>query len=1125
VRDDDGLWYKDAIIYEAHVRAFHDSNGDGIGDFRGLTLKLDYLRDLGITAIWLLPFYPSPLRDDGYDIADYTGIHKHYGRLSDFREFLESAHHRGMKVITELVLNHTSDQHPWFQRARNAPPGSPERDFYVWSDTPDPYSEARIIFKDFEVSNWTWDPVANAYFWHRFYSHQPDLNYDNPEVWKAIFPVVDFWFGMGVDGLRLDAVPYLYEREGTNCENLPETHAFLKALRKHVDEKFPSPPRVFLAEANQWPEDAVAYFGDDDECHMAFHFPVMPRLFMALHQEDRFPIVDIMAQTPPIPENSQWCMFLRNHDELTLEMVTDEERDSMYRAYAHDPEARINLGIRHRLAPLLRNSRRRIELMTALLFSLPGTPVLYYGDEIGMGDNIYLGDRNGVRTPMQWSPDRNAGFSKCNPQKLYFPVIIDPEYHYEAVNVESQQANPSSLLWWVKRQIGLRKRHKAFGRGTIEFLRPENSKVLAFFRRYDGEDILVVANLSRFVQHVELDLREFQGFAPEELAGHSLLPTITDEPYPLTMGPHGFYWLLMKPAEAAKTTVELEPQRVSELPVLIVSGDWRVELMNKEDGRLAKILPEFLRGRRPAGSSRVVSSRVARSFADPLGSGAVQWCVLHSELENGEDELSMLPLTLIDEEEALELLDQSPATFLARLDGEDTGLLCDALAAPFCGEELVRAIERGINAPLADGELAATAVKGLVESDFGEGPHIPTHLIRSERFNTTLIFDEALSLKTYRTVDSEVNPDFEIRAFLSARQESPVVAPVLGHLEYRRFHGPPVTIAVLNRYIPNQGTAWALTLNQLSQFYERVAAQAHLKNGEAEAAPGRPLVEFDFGAEPTLEALLDGFENIARRLGQHAARLHATLASDSQSAVFRPEPFGRLYQRSLYQSTRNLTHRVFTRLAAALSGLPLPARTDAARLLGLRERLLERFAKVAARPLGGSRIRIHGEYQLDQLLDTGTEFVVVDFEGDIDDSSAERRVKRSPLRDVASMIRSLDYAAHVVLFDLEHKAERPPGLVREEDRSILEPWARRWRSRVSRQFVDAYHDAIDAPGLLPEDRADCDFLLDVLLLERTLDNVGRDLARRPHWLMIPVRALLEMLDPERPTTLSETIGG
>ncbi len=512
--DNDPLWYKDAIFYELHVRAFHDDLGDGRGGFRGLTRKLNYLEDLGVTAIWLLPFYPSPLRDDGYDIADYTDVHPHYGTIEDFQEFLDEAHRRGIRVITELVINHTSDQHPWFQRARMAPPGSVERDFYVWSDTADKYRDARIIFKDFERSNWTWDPVAGADYWHRFYSHQPDLNYDNPAVLAAIIPVLDFWLKMGVDGMRLDAVPYLFEREGTNCENLPETHGVLKELRKHLDAHFPG--RMFLAEANQWPEDAVAYFGAGDECHMAFHFPVMPRLFMALHQEDRFPILDILAQTPAIPDTCQWCMFLRNHDELTLEMVTDEERDYMYRAYANDRQARINLGIRRRLAPLLNNDRRRIELMNGLLFSLPGTPVVYYGDEIGMGDNIFLGDRNGVRTPMQWSSDRNAGFSRCNPQRLYLPVSVDPEYHYEAINVEAQQNNPSSLLWWMKRLIALRKKYKAFGRGTLEMLPLRDAKVMAFVRRYEDERILVVANLSRFVHHVELDLPHTGAWCPRK---------------------------------------------------------------------------------------------------------------------------------------------------------------------------------------------------------------------------------------------------------------------------------------------------------------------------------------------------------------------------------------------------------------------------------------------------------------------------------------------------------------------------------------------------------------------------------------------------------------------------------
>ncbi|HSP55550.1 MAG TPA: maltose alpha-D-glucosyltransferase, partial [Dehalococcoidia bacterium] len=517
--EDDPFWYRDAIIYETHVRAFSDSDGDGIGDFRGLTQKLDYLQDLGITAIWLLPFYPSPLKDDGYDIADYTNVHQNYGTLRDFMVFLREAHTRGIRVITELVLNHTSDQHPWFQRARRSAPDSRWRNFYVWSDTTEKYKSARIIFKDFESSNWAWDPIANSHYWHRVYSHQPDLNFDNPETKEALFNVLDFWLDAGVDGLRLDAVPYLYEREGTSCENLPETHGALKELRRHVDRGYPN--RMLLAEANQWPEDAISYFGDGDECHMAFHFPVMPRLFMAVQMEDRFPIVDILNQTPPIPDGCQWGLFLRNHDELTLEMVTDEDRDYMYRVYAEERQARINLGIRRRLAPLLGNNRRRIELMNGLLFSLPGTPIIYYGDEIGMGDNIYLGDRNSVRTPMQWSGDRNAGFSRANPQSLFLPVTIDPEYHYETVNVEAQQNNPHSLLWWMKRLIALRKRYRAFSRGSIEFLFPDNRKVLTFIRRFEGETILVVANLSRFVQYVELDLSAFRGRRPVELFGHS----------------------------------------------------------------------------------------------------------------------------------------------------------------------------------------------------------------------------------------------------------------------------------------------------------------------------------------------------------------------------------------------------------------------------------------------------------------------------------------------------------------------------------------------------------------------------------------------------------------------------
>jgi maltose alpha-D-glucosyltransferase/alpha-amylase len=532
-------WYKDAVIYELHVKAFYDSNGDGIGDFRGLTEKLDYLEDLGINCIWLLPFYKSPLRDDGYDIADYYTINPDYGTLADFKQFLKAAHKRGIRVLADLVLNHTSDQHAWFQEARRSTDPR-KRNFYVWSDTDKRYADARIIFTDTETSNWTWDPVAKQYYWHRFFSHQPDLNFDNPVVRQEMLKVMKFWLDMGIDGFRADAVPYLFEREETNCENLPETHAYLKQIRNYIDQHYTG--RVLLAEANQWPTELLPYFGDDDEFHMSFNFPLMPRIFMAIRKEDRQPIIDIIDQLPQIPTNCQWGIFLRNHDELTLEMVTDEERDYMYREYVTDPRMRINIGIRRRLAPLLDNSRRRIELVNSLLFSLPGTPVLYYGDEFGMGDNIYLGDRNGVRTPMQWNGDRNAGFSRGDANRLYSPVISDPVYGYQAHNVEAELRTHSSLLRWMKLMLRIRKQYPVFGRGDINFLKPTNTKVLAYIRHYEGQHVLIVNNMSRFAQPVELNLARYQGSVPIEMLGDTEFPQIGELPYFLTLGPHSFYW-------------------------------------------------------------------------------------------------------------------------------------------------------------------------------------------------------------------------------------------------------------------------------------------------------------------------------------------------------------------------------------------------------------------------------------------------------------------------------------------------------------------------------------------------------------------------------------------------------
>ncbi|MEA2026228.1 MAG: maltose alpha-D-glucosyltransferase, partial [Chloroflexota bacterium] len=677
------MWYQDAIIYEVHVRAFQDSTGDGIGDFRGLTARLDYLADLGVSAIWLLPFYPSPLRDDGYDIADYGSVHPDYGTLRDVRAFVREAHRRDLRVITELVFNHTSDQHPWFKRARKAAPGSPERDWYVWSDTPDRYPDARIIFKDFEPSNWSWDPVAGAYYWHRFYSHQPDLNFDEPRVREALLKATDFWLEAGVDGLRLDAIPYLFERDGTNGENLPETHAFLKQLRSHVDERFAD--RMLLAEANQWPEDSAAYFGDGDECHMAFHFPLMPRMFMALRMEDRFPILDILDQTPELPETGQWALFLRNHDELTLEMVTDEERDYMYRVYAADPQARINLGIRRRLAPLLGNNRRRIELLNGLLFALPGTPVIYYGDEIGMGDNVYVGDRNGVRTPMQWSSDRNAGFSSANRQRLYLPVVTDPEYHYEAVNVEAQQANPQSLLWWMKRIIALRKKHPAFGRGSLQFLHPDNRRILAFVREHEGETILVVANLSRYAQWTELPLADYEGRIPIELFGSVEFPRVGSEPYLISLGPHSFLWFRL-----ATDPVAGEITASSDLPELAWRGDLMARLKRPTD-EVADVLLRWMVSRRwyRGGTHAVASAHITDVVTIPSAPPAVL-AFLQVSYRDTEPSTYVLPLASDVDFDADELVAASPDAVIARLVGEgDSARLLDGTLVPGVFETLL----------------------------------------------------------------------------------------------------------------------------------------------------------------------------------------------------------------------------------------------------------------------------------------------------------------------------------------------------------------------------------------------------------------------------------------------------
>ena len=1103
------LWYKDAIIYEVHVRAFSDSDGDGIGDFRGLTDKLDYLQNLGVTALWLLPFYPSPLRDDGYDIADYTGIHPHYGDMRAFQIFLREAHRRGLRVITELVLNHTSDQHPWFQRARRAAPGSRWRDFYVWSDTPDRYRDARIIFKDFEPSNWTLDPVAKAYFWHRFYAHQPDLNYDSPAVQRTMLQVVDFWLREGVDGLRLDAVPYLYEREGTSCENLPETHAFLKTLRRHIDDQYPD--RMLLAEANQWPEDAISYFGEGDECNMAFHFPLMPRLFMAIRMEDRFPILEILQQTPPIPDTCQWAMFLRNHDELTLEMVTDEDRDYMYRVYAHDPNARINLGIRRRLAPLLGNHRRRIELMNGLLFSAPGTPIVYYGDEIGMGDNIYLGDRNGVRTPMQWSADRNAGFSRANPQRLYLPVIIDPEYHYETVNVEAQLNNTHSLLWWMQRLIALRKRYQAFGRGTLEFLQPDNRRVLVFLRRYQDELILVVANLSRFVQYVELNLAAFRGMVPVELFGRTPFPPVGELPYFITLGPHGFFMFSLEPQRATVLAAGRSDGEAA-LPVLRASGDLETLFQGKAKAALEEVLPAYMRARRWfGGKARPIKTVAIREVVPmPLGSQTAYILLVEVQYLEGDAQGYVLPLTFALGDQGERVRSDMPYAAVASIQRDglpEPGLLYDASVDRAFSTALLEAIARRRRLRGAVGELVfnpTAAMRRRLTEAVEDGTAEPT-LMKAEQSNTSVVYGDHFILKLFRRLEVGVNPDLEIGRFLTDRASFPHVPPVAGAIEYRANHQEPITLAIVQGFVHNEGDAWRYTLDALRHYFDRAVTQP----GVELTLPPEPLVELAAGEIPAQATeIIRTYLDTARLLGQRTAELHKALASDSNDPQFAPEPFTPLYQRSLYQSMRSLTRQTLQALGRRIKDLPDSVQPVAQQVLDAEGQIIGRYRSLVDRKIGAMRIRTHGDYHLGQVLYTGKDVVIIDFEGEPARSLTERRLKRPSLRDVAGMLRSFHYATYAAIFDLAERggiSEHPDALPH------LEAHARFWYSWVSAAFLKAYLAVAGDAPFMPSGRAEAQILLDAHLLEKAVYELGYEMNNRPLWARIPLIGILQLV--------------
>lgn len=1075
------LWYKEAIIYEVHVRCFYDSNGDGIGDFQGLTEKLGYLQDLGVTAIWLLPFYPSPLKDDGYDIANYMDVHPSYGTLRDFRNFLREAHMRGIKVITELVLNHTSIDHPWFQRARTAKKGSRYRDYYVWNDSPEKYTEARIIFQDFETSNWTWDPIAKSYYWHRFYSHQPDLNYANPEVQKAVIRVLHFWLDMGVDGVRFDAVPYLFEKEGTNCENLPETHGVLKKLRSYVDTHFKE--KMFLAEANQWPEDAAKYFGDGDECHMAFHFPLMPRLFMSIHLEDNLPIIEILSQTPQIPDSCQWALFLRNHDELTLEMVTDEERDYMFRVYAHDPQARINLGIRRRLAPLLKNDRRKIELMNVLLYSLLGTPVLYYGDELGMGDNIYLGDRNGVRTPMQWSSDKNAGFSRTNPQRLYFPPITDPEYHYETINVEAQQNNPFSLFWFNKQLIALRKRFKAFGNGTTKFLFSENRKVLIFVREFQEECILVITNLCRYSQYVELDLSHYEGCSVVELFGGNAFPKIGQSPYSFTIGPYGYYWFSLQKTTDETFCLIADKNREKIYPTYVVNREGKELFDPSMRNTLEYALKNYLIKRSffhiTQEAIDKTKTKILESFIFQNDEGKTVYLFLYQIVVTGEILMTYpMCLTFLHNDQGREFAQRYPERVVFKTRGMRESYLVDMNEDQLVASFLKKMMKKQKRLTDGHGELRGISLKNSYNNPFIEIVSNKKDVGGVIRQGHILTFPlEQSNIQFFTATHEEMKRDIEIRSFLTHETSFRHFVPLLGYVVYHGVDKKEIIIAVENAAYPNELQAKPLVIEAAATFFMNVKTQG-LHFHEEEVTPAISLMQLskrDF--DPTFYQTFHGFLEIVKQLGNVTAEFHKAMESKLMSSDFYPLVYTTFYQRSLFQTLLRKTTKAFLRLKVNYSS---GKTQDELKLLTQMEtQLIELFGTLKNGKFTGARLRIHGGYEIEHLIYTGKQFLILDFEGNANDPL--RTIKRSPLVDVASMLFSL---AEMAFLALEKQQER--GFFADVDISVANLWAKGWSFWVNAAFLKSYFENMEGVSFLPSNPKHSDFLLGVFLLEKCL---------------------------------------
>ncbi|HYI86086.1 MAG TPA: maltose alpha-D-glucosyltransferase, partial [Burkholderiales bacterium] len=1048
---DDALWYRDAVIYQLHIKAFFDSNNDGVGDFAGLTSKLDYIQELGVSAIWLLPFYPSPLKDDGYDVADYHNVHPQYGTVPDFKAFVREAQRRGLKVITELVVNHTSDQHPWFQAARRAPAGSRKRDWYVWSDSDQKYKGTRIIFTDTETSNWAWDPVAKQYYWHRFFSHQPDLNFDNPRVLKAVFRTMKFWLDMGVDGFRLDAIPYLIEREGTSNENVPETHVVLKQIRALIDQSYPN--KVLLAEANMWPEDVRPYFGDSNECHMAFHFPLMPRMYMAIAQEDRHPLVEILQQTPEIPSACQWAIFLRNHDELTLEMVTSKERDYMYRTYATDLQARINLGIRRRLAPLMENDPERIRLMNSLLLSMPGSPIVYYGDEIGMGDNIYLGDRNGVRTPMQWSPDRNAGFSRADPQRLFLPPIMDPIYGFGSVNVEAQQRDPSSQLNWMKRMLATRKGSKAFGRGKLSFLRPGNRKVLAYLREYEDEALLCVANLSRTAQPVELDLKRFKGRVPVEMLGRTSFPPIGELPYLLTLPAHGFYWFRL--ATDAPAPEWHQDMLVSEEAPMLVLFDnwtsffrdkvvpWRIGMAEQLRAQLeTEVLPRFIASQRwyAAKGEPITKATIADSVIWDVGGLSWLLCVVSIK-----DALYFLPLALgweVDEDHVRAL---APLTVARIRQQANVGVLGDAIADEGFCRHVVKAICAGRSVPTGHGTLRFVPGGACPELSAEEIARLEVAALHTQSTNSSVQLSDRFFLKCYRRMRAGLNPEFEVGRFLTEVAKFPHCVPLAGAVEYVPEKGEPFTIALLQGYLPNQGDAWGYTLAYLERFL----------------------------AATPMEKPHGGFVSLMQTLATRTGELHRAFAMRTGDPAFEPEPL-------TAEDFEGWKSKVQQEANDTLALLERSSNEKARSVLAQRAKLMA-FIEACKAPKGaGLKTRHHGDYHLGQVLIANNDFVIIDFEGEPSRPLADARRKHSALRDVAGMLRSFSYA--------KWSARAQAGT---QDSSGLDAW----ELEVRHAFIAAYAAATQGSGLYASFE-DVQGLLTLFELEKVLYELRYEINNR-----------------------------